>query len=74
VFGFGATILGTYLAWALSFNYHFLWPSLNQWMVWYYRRHAQHHIIAYTLHRLLEFCWGPYKPFIRDTFALTAQD
>lgn len=69
--GFGATILGTCLAW-LIVNYDFYGRRLIQWMV-LLPLAMPAYIIAYTYTGLLDFA-GPLQTFIRSTFDLGAQD
>lgn len=68
--GFGATFIGTYLAW-LIVNYQFFGRRLIQWLV-LLPLAMPAYIIAYTYTGLLDFA-GPVQTLIRDTFDVTAQ-
>lgn len=69
--GFGATLIGTYLAW-LIVNYDFYGRRLIQWLV-LLPLAMPAYIIAYTYTGLLDFA-GPIQTSVRDTFALASQD
>ncbi|WP_412973340.1 ABC transporter permease [Glaciecola sp. MF2-115] len=68
--GFGATLLGTYLAW-LIVNFQFYGRRLVQWLV-LLPLAMPAYIIAYTYTGLLDFA-GPVQTFIRETLGASAQ-
>lgn len=69
--GFGATLLGTCLAW-LIVNYDFYGRRLVQWLV-LLPLAMPAYIIAYTYTGLLDFA-GPVQSFIRDILGASAQN
>ncbi len=69
--GFGATFIGTYLAWVVV-NYQFFGRQLIQWLV-LLPLAMPAYIIAYTYTGLLDFA-GPVQTFIRDSFSLSSGD
>jgi iron(III) transport system permease protein len=68
--GFGATIIGTYLAW-LIVNYQFYGRRLVQWLV-LLPLAMPAYIIAYTYTGLLDFA-GPVQSFIRAAIGNSEQ-